>query len=78
MCSLTQVTTTQASFLSRDDLERELSTARRETDRLLTAVRDFVTFAHAEPWAHLDDVLRELRASAVTVAALERLVAGTE
>lgn len=69
---------TQPSLLTHTDLERELSTARRETDRLLTAVREFVTFAQDNPWVVLDDLLADLRASCITVATLERLVAGTE
>lgn len=68
---------TQSSLLTDDDLASELATARRETDRLLTAVREFVTFAQDNPWVVLDDLLADLRASCITVATLERLVAGT-
>lgn len=61
------------TLLTDEDLERELSTARRETDRLLADVRSFSVIHHEQPWVHLDDLLADLRAAAVTVSVLEQL-----
>lgn len=69
---------TQPSFLTEDDLERELATARRETDRLLTAVRDFHVVLHSSPWMALDDLLADLRASAITVSTIDGILARRE
>lgn len=66
---------TQTSLITDEDLARELSTARIEADRLLTAVRDFSVIHHRSPWVALDDLLAELRAAAITVVALEGLQA---
>lgn len=63
----------QSSLLSDADLTRELAAARRQVSRLLHEIDTFAVVAHAQPWLHLDDLLRELRAAAVTVATLERL-----
>lgn len=63
------------SLISDEDLASELSTARIEVDRLLSAVRDFSVIAHDAPWLHLDDILRDLRAASITVATLEQLQA---
>lgn len=65
------------SFLSQDAVERELSTARIEVDRLLAAVRGFTVIAHDAPWLHLEDVLMDLRRAATTVAVLEQVVASS-
>lgn len=65
------------SFLSDEDLIRELSTARGEVDRLLADVRDFHVIQHDAPWVVLDDLLGDLRAAAVTVSVLDRLVGRT-
>lgn len=69
------MTTKQPSFISDEDLARELAGARREVDRLVAAVRDFSVIHHATPWLALDDVLSDLRAAAITVATLEGLQA---
>lgn len=66
-------TTEHPSILSDDDLRRELAAARYSVTALLNEVRDFAAIAHEHPWIYLDDLLRELRAAAVTVHVLERL-----
>lgn len=68
---------TQTSLLNDDDLARELRLARLEVDRLLAAIKDFAVLAHETPWVYLEDLLRDLRAEAITVATLEHLQAVT-
>lgn len=63
------------SLITSEDFAREVSTARREVDRLLAAVRDFSVIAHDAPWLHLEDLLRDLRMAVTTVSALEGLEA---
>lgn len=65
---------TQQTLFSYEDLERELSTARTEMDRALTAVREFSTLADLQPWSDLEHRLDDLRAAAITVATLEQMV----
>lgn len=67
------MTTDPPSLLTDDDLAAELAAARRAVTRLLEAVRGFSTLSHAQPWLHLDDLLSDLRAAAITVATLEQL-----
>ena len=73
ICRVSGVTIETPSFLSEDDLAHELAMARLRTAGLLDSIREFAVLAHAEPWVYLDDLLRDLRASAVTVATLEQL-----
>lgn len=70
-----QVTTEQPTFLSEADLVHELRVSRLAVDRLLYAIKDFTVLAHEQPWVHLDDLMRELRAAATTVATLEGIQA---
>lgn len=65
----------QPPLFPREDLERELSTARIEVDRAVAAVREFSTLFDPEPWADLEHRLADLRAAAITVATLERVLA---
>lgn len=69
------MTTTQPSLLTEDDLRQELAAARRSVSLLLHQIDTFAVIEHASPWLHLDDLLSDLRAAAVTVATLERLQA---
>lgn len=69
------MTADHPTLLTDEDLRRELHAARQAVDRLLTDVREFVTFAHEHPWRYLDDVLADLRAASITVATLEQLQA---
>lgn len=61
------------TLLTDEDLVGELATARREVDRLVGDVRSFSVVHHEQPWVHLDDLLADLRAAAVTVSVLEQL-----
>lgn len=63
------------TLLTDDDLAGELAGSRRNVSRLLHAIDTFATIEHDQPWLYLDDLLRELRLAAVTVATLERLQA---
>lgn len=67
------MTIAQRSFLTDHDLVQELAAARRRVSTLLHDIDTFAVIAHEHPWIHLDDLLRDLRAAAVTVATLERL-----
>lgn len=62
----------QPSLLGDDFLRDELRQARAAVDHHLQAIREFTVIAHDRPWLHLDDLLGELRAAAVTVQVLER------
>lgn len=65
----------QPSLLPDSLVDRELADARRLVDHQLSLIRSFSVVHQDEPWRHLDDLLAELRAAAVTVAVLEDLVA---
>lgn len=67
------MTTEQLSIVDDADFRRELASARRRLDELLSELRDFSTLFHTRPWVALDDLLAEIRAAATTVAVLEGL-----
>lgn len=67
------MTTNQPSFLTDDDVARELATARRRVAELLAEVQEFSTLFHTRPWIALDELMAELRAAVTTLQVLERL-----